>query len=100
MEIRKCITDATTISIKQRNIQQSIITEYGFTYETNLNVINNYYHIFNSNTLSLEFIVFIEINHQYLLHKFNELYLYLFNLFINVNQYYYMIIYSVQIIIY
>ncbi len=62
-----------------------------FAYEINLNIVNNSYHIFNSNTLPL--IRIIGIN-QYLLGTINELYcqyLQLFDPFINenYNQYYY-----------
>ncbi len=59
-----------------------------YTYQTNLNVVNNQYHIFNSNVFALEFIVFIGMNH-YLFYKFNELYSRLFNCFINVKDYQY-----------
>ncbi len=67
------------------NDQSSLNMVYeDYTYDTILSIINNKYKIIHSNTLPLQFIVFIGIN-QYLLDIFNELYLCLFISCINDN---------------
>ncbi len=82
---RKCMKQAFELIKIEINYHLLLsMVDKHFTYDIALFVANNKYYIINSNTVPLESNAFAGIN-QYFSGKFDELYLQLFDSFINVN---------------